>query len=110
MSILEEERKATAGTEYLRDTELSAAARGVLATLLALPQEQSITLDGLLKIFPNGKGAISSALNQLEERGYLKREQQHTEKDISRVLVIIIAAIPYSRRVKDEHSQRKPRY
>lgn len=79
MSILEEERKATAGTEYLRDTELSAAARGVLATLLTLPQEQSITLEGLSKIFPNGKGAISSALSQLEERGYLQREMKHTE-------------------------------
>ena len=77
MSISEEERKSTAGTEYLQDAELSAAARGVLATLLALPQEQSITLDGLLKIFPNGKGAISSALNQLEERGYLQREIKH---------------------------------
>lgn len=71
--------KKTDGKGYLRDKELNAAARGVLATLLALPEEQNVNLESLSKILPNGKSSISKALLRLEERGYLMRESVHTE-------------------------------
>lgn len=72
------DNRTAEGAAYLQDNDLSAAARGVLATLLALPKEESISLESLSKIFPNGKSSLSTALSQLEEHGYLRREIQHT--------------------------------
>lgn len=78
MLIPRENNRTSEGAAYLQDNGLSAAARGVLATLLALPKEECISLERLSKIFPNGKSSLSTALSQLEERGYLHREMQHT--------------------------------
>lgn len=74
-----EDNRTTEGAAYLQDNGLSAAARGVLATLLALPKEESVSLEKLSKIFPNGKSSLSTALSQLEEHGYLMREIKHSK-------------------------------
>ena len=60
---------------YLEDKELSLKARGMLATLLALPEDFHITVEGLTEIFPDGRTATRAALTELEKAGYLRRIQ-----------------------------------
>lgn len=64
------------GAAYLRDRSLSAAARGVLATLLSLPKYEVNSIKGLARLLPNRKPSISTALSELEKGGYLKREME----------------------------------
>lgn len=60
---------------FLRDKELSAKARGVLATLLVLPEKWDFSIKGLSTLFPDGVESIRKALIELESKGYLKRIQ-----------------------------------
>ncbi len=75
MSI-EKQEQSEIGAAYLRDRSLSAAARGVLATLLSLPRYEVNSIEGLTRLLPNRRGAISTALSELEKGGYLKREME----------------------------------
>lgn len=62
-------------TEFLRDSELSLKAKGLLATMYSLPNEWDYTILGLCKITKTGITAIRSILAELELTGYLKREE-----------------------------------
>jgi len=57
------------------DRELCLRDRGMLTTLLSLADNWKFSVAGLDKILPDGKTAISNSLNELQERGYLTREQ-----------------------------------
>ena len=61
----------------VRDTSLSLDERGMLLTLLSLPDNWELTIRGLCKILPNGKEKIAKTINSLEGKGYLVREQGH---------------------------------
>ena len=57
-----------------RDKRLSMAARGLLCTMLSLPDSWDFSEKGLCKILPeNGITAIRTAIKTLEETGYLRR-------------------------------------
>lgn len=43
------------------------AARGVLAALLSLPRYEVNSIEGLTRLMPNKRGAISTALSELEK-------------------------------------------
>ena len=58
-----------------RDTNLSLTERGMLLTLLSLPDNWHLTINGLKKILPDGKDRISNTLNSLIEKGYVTRVQ-----------------------------------
>ena len=57
-----------------RDTLLSMKAKGLLATLLSLPEDWNFSTLGLAKLCNDGEGAVRSALKELEQNGYLNRE------------------------------------
>ncbi|MBO5229623.1 MAG: hypothetical protein J6B20_02420 [Clostridia bacterium] len=58
------------------DKDLDLKSRGMLLTLLSLPDSWNFSERGLVKIFNNeGRSSIRSALKVLEELGYLKRVQ-----------------------------------
>ena len=63
----------------LRDKTLSIKERGLLITLLSLPNNWEFSVYGLTKILPDGKDAISATLKKLEAAGYLKRIQAKNE-------------------------------
>ena len=63
-----------------RDKRLSLKARGLLVTMLSLPEEWNYTIEGLTKILKEGKDSIRSALNELEECGYLVRNRIRNDK------------------------------
>ena len=57
------------------DRSLSLKDRGMLLTLLSLPDNWDFTVAGLRTILPDGKFAICSSLESLQNAGYLIREQ-----------------------------------
>lgn len=60
---------------HLRDKELSCKACGLLSKMLSLPDEWDYTTRGLAAICKDGVDSISSALKELEKRGYLVRNR-----------------------------------
>lgn len=62
---------------FIRDTSLSLKAKGIMLTLLSLPDDWVFTETWLETQSTDGITAIKSALNDLEKHGYLKREREH---------------------------------
>lgn len=60
---------------HLRDPALSLKAKGMLSQMLALPDDWDYSIAGLAYINREGVGAIRSAINELEQAGYLQRAQ-----------------------------------
>ena len=60
------------------DRSLSLRDRGLLATLLSLPDNWHFTINGLATIIPDGKHSITSGIDKLTELGYLTKEQMRT--------------------------------
>lgn len=63
---------------YLRDTNLSLKAKGLLAQMLFLAQCEfyQLSTEYLVQLNPNGESAVRSALRELENAGYIVRYQQ----------------------------------
>lgn len=64
---------------YLRDTNLSLKAKGLLAQMLFLAQHDCcyrLSTEYLVQLNPNGEWAVRSALRELETVGYIVRYQQ----------------------------------
>lgn len=61
---------------HLRDKRISLKAKGLLSQMLSLPEDWDYTLTGLASINKESKDAIRSAVNELEDTGYIKRYQK----------------------------------
>ena len=59
----------------IRDTNLGATERGLLITMLSLPESWDFSIRGLMHILPDGLTKISTALKNLEKAGYLIRRR-----------------------------------
>ena len=70
----------TMDNTFLRDDTLSAAAKGVFAYLLFLPDDWTIYQSELCKHFSNGKDSLRKIINELEEHGYIIKEKVKGEK------------------------------
>ena len=62
-----------------RDKRLSLKAKGLLVTMLSLPEEWNYTVEGLSAILKEGQSCIKGILKELEDAGYLKRTQIRDE-------------------------------
>lgn len=62
------------------DKDLNMRDRGMTLTLMSFPPEWNFSIKGLEKIVPDGRDAISSSLQRLEEKQYLVRVQERDEK------------------------------
>lgn len=60
---------------HLRDKNLTLRAKGLMAFILSLPDEWDYTEMGLVACLKEGRGAIRSALKELENFGYLVRKR-----------------------------------
>lgn len=56
----------------LKNKELGSTERGLLITLISLPDGWNLSIAGLCAIMPDGKDKISRTLKKLEALGYLK--------------------------------------
>lgn len=60
---------------HLRDPNLSNKARGLLSTMLSLPDNWDYTTRGLARICKDGVDGITAQLKELEQYGYLVRHR-----------------------------------
>ena len=58
---------------HLRDMNLSLKASGLLSLVLSLPEDWQYSVKGLTAIVKEGESAVKSALQELEQHGYLRR-------------------------------------
>ena len=72
-----------------KDYTLSAKAVGVACKLLSLPPTWEYSVRGLVTLFSDGEASIRNALTELEEAGYLRREQVRTDGKFSKCVYVI---------------------
>lgn len=65
---------------HLRDKSLSLKAKGLLSLMLSLPEDWDYTTKGLARICRDGVDSIRSAVQELEQRGYVVRNRVRNEK------------------------------
>lgn len=63
----------------VRDKRLGIKERGLLLTLLSLPDNWNFSVAGICSLLPDGKATINSTIKNLESLGYLKRKQIKNE-------------------------------
>jgi hypothetical protein len=67
----------------LRDMRLGATERGLLLTMLSLPDNWNFSIKGLARILPDGYTKIATALKNLAKNGYLVRRRIYTDGKIT---------------------------
>ncbi len=88
---------------FLREKEMSLKAKGLLALCLALPDDWNYSLNGLCAICKESQTSIRSALKELENFHYLKRERRKDEKG-QFVYEYIIYECPYA---ENQHTDKQ---
>ncbi len=73
--LLNKTQGVTIVNNHIIRSELSLKERGILITLLSLPNGWRLSIKGLAYVMADGKHAIGQALRHLEEKGYLIRHQ-----------------------------------
>ena len=66
---------------HLKDKELSLKAKGLLSTILSLPDNWNYTVGGLVAICYEGESAVTSALKELKKSGYLRVDKIKPNKE-----------------------------
>lgn len=65
--------------QILRDETLTLQAKGLFCMMASFPENWDFTVKGLAAVAGCGREKISAALKNLEDAGYLLREQGHSE-------------------------------
>lgn len=65
---------------HFKDKRLSWKAKGLLSTMLSLPEDWNYTIEGLARLSDDGIKATNSGLGELERCGYLTRKQLRDDK------------------------------
>lgn len=60
---------------HFRDKNLSWKAKGLLSTILSLPEDWDYSLTGLTALSKDGRDSCNAAIKELEKNGYLLRRQ-----------------------------------
>lgn len=72
-----------------KDRTLSLKAKGLLCQMLSLPDGWEFSVEGLTKLSTDGRSAVASALNELQEAGYFRRESIRSGNRIAGVEYVI---------------------
>lgn len=80
VTICKESNFTVLDNGIFKDKGLSLKARGLLTTMLSLPDDWNYTIEGLTKILKEGKDSIRGALTELEDCGYLVRKRIRNDK------------------------------
>lgn len=69
---------------HFKDKKISWKAKGLISTMLSLPDDWDYSIKGLEAMSTDGNKAVRSGLKELEENGYLTRTAIRDEKGIIR--------------------------
>ena len=67
---------------FIRDRRLSMAERGLLLTMMSMPENWSFSVTGLHGMVADGRDRVRSTVKALEDHGYLKRVQTCDENGL----------------------------
>ena len=91
----------------MHDRSLKLFDRGLLVTLISLPNNWHFTVEGLANILPDGRDAIKTGLKRLEAKGYLTieqlRENGHFSGNCLRINVNPDQALPNESEIEEEN-------
>lgn len=76
--VVKNSNYTTLSNFHFKDKRLSWKAKGLLSTMLSLPDDWNYTIEGLSKLSDDGIKATNSGLLELEKCGYLVRKQSRT--------------------------------
>lgn len=77
--VVKNSNYTTLSNYHFKDKKLSWKAKGLLSTILSLPDDWNYTIEGLSKLSADGIKATNSGLLELERYGYLERKQTRNE-------------------------------
>lgn len=66
-------------TDFIKDKNLSLKAKGLMATILQFPDDWKLYLSDLKNRSKDGRDSTNSAIKELENAGYIKRNKQKKE-------------------------------
>lgn len=66
-------------TEVLQRADISLQAKGLFAFFMTMPDDRKIVKANLKTFFKNGRNACNSAMNELEELGYVTKKPNKLE-------------------------------
>ena len=92
----------------MRDKNLSLTERGMLTTLLSLPDNWHLTIMGLCQILPDGKDKISKTLNSLIDKGYVTREQARSGRGKFDSTILEVHETPVNSTESADHNEGEP--
>ena len=90
---------------HLRDTRLSLKAVGLLSKILSLPEKWNYSVEGLVKICREKSDCIMNTIRELEQAGYIVRNQSRDENGCFGGIEYIIYEEP---REPDASSEERP--
>jgi len=89
ITVKKNENYTVISNVFLRDKSLSLKGKGLLAYLLSLPNDWSVYATELATRHKDGITAIYSAIKELEDNGYVKRERQRIKGKLQGVHYIV---------------------
>lgn len=85
MRVEKDEDYTVVSNFYLKDKRLSLKGKGLLTTMLSLPENWDYSIEGLAALSDDGRCSVVTAIKELEELGYLRRSTAY-EKDTRKFL------------------------
>lgn len=79
-----------------KDKDLTLKAKGLLATILSLPDDWKYSIEGLSSLCSDGTTSVTSALNELISRGYIIRTRSVDDSGKFNGYIYDIYEKPYS--------------
>ena len=94
--------------KFLKDPRLTLKAKGLMAYLLALPEDWKIYVTQLTDVLPEGKAAIYGAMKELRQTGYMRIEKKRTKGKITSVDYTLYEIPPLTENQKQENQRNHP--
>ena len=80
MRVNKNKNYTTMSNVHLRDLNLSLKARGLLSTILSLPENWNYSIGGLVAICKENESSVKSGLNELKNAGYMVVEKLYSDE------------------------------
>ena len=98
----------TMSNHHLRDRTLSMKAKGLLSMLLSLPETWNYSVRGIAAISKENVDAVTNAMKELEQHGYLHREQMRTARGRLGKTRYVIYEVPHAEAYSSSPCVEKP--
>lgn len=92
MAVLRKEKReqfTVIDNAIFKDYSLSMKATGLLCKMLSLPDNWEYSIAGLTALVSDGESAVRSALKELQDAGYFRRERVRVNGKITRIEYVI---------------------